>query len=165
MSNRTPPFRADHVGSLLRKASVKDARHRFYDQHGASREELVAAEDEAIREAVALQEDVGLPVATDGEIRRSFWHYDFMRELTGFDFVERNVVTGINFKGANTKPIFPTVTGPLDFPDDHPMLDHFRFLASVTKVMPKISIPGPAAATFAWRRKTLPTRPIATISS
>ncbi|MBD0415358.1 5-methyltetrahydropteroyltriglutamate--homocysteine S-methyltransferase [Oryzicola mucosus] len=145
---QTPPFRADHVGSLLRNASVKAARHRFFDEHATGREELTEVEDEAIRDAVKLQEDVGLPVATDGEIRRSFWHYDFMQDLTGFEFVQREVTTGIHFKGANTKPIFPTITGPLDFPEDHPMLDHYRFLASTTKVMPKISIPGPSCCHF-----------------
>ena len=141
-----PPYRADHVGSLLRPQTVKDARKRFHDDRSIDAEELKAAEDEAIRDAVRLQENAGLPVVTDGEIRRSFWHYDFMGELTGFDLEERE--EGVQFHGVKLRPIFPTIKDKLDFPDDHPMLEHFRFVASVTKVMPKISIPGPSCCHF-----------------
>ena len=144
---QTPPYRADHVGSLLRSDAVKAARQQFADGR-IDAAALRSVEDEAIRDVVALQEGVGLKVVTDGEIRRSFWHYDYMEKLVGFEFVQRDVATGHNFKGANTRPIFPTITGPVDFPDDHPMLDHFRFLASVTKVTPKISIPGPSCCHF-----------------
>jgi 5-methyltetrahydropteroyltriglutamate--homocysteine methyltransferase len=93
-----------------------------------------------------MQEGVGLKAVTDGEMRRSFWHYDFMGALTGLELVERD--EGVQFHGMNLRPIFPTVTARLDFPDDHPMLEHFRFLASVTTVQPKISIPGPSACHF-----------------
>lgn len=148
MTIARPPFRADHVGSLLRSPAVKQARHQHLDDHSISREQLAEVEDEAIRDAIKLQEDVGLPVVTDGEIRRSFWHYDFMQELDGFKFVQRDVATGHNFKGANTRPIFPTITGPVDFPANHPMLEHFKFVAANTKVMPKISIPGPSCCHF-----------------
>ena len=143
----TPPYRADHVGSLLRPDAVKTARKRFADKEIPA-EELKSIEDEAIRDVVRLQESVGLKVVTDGEIRRSFWHYDFMEDLTGFEFVQRDVATGHNFKGANTRPIFPTITGPVDFPADHPMLDHYRYVASVATVTPKISIPGPSCCHF-----------------
>lgn len=148
MSELTPPpYRADHVGSLLRPASVKDARKRLAANE-ITAEELKAVEDDAIRDAVKLQEEAGLKIVTDGEIRRSFWHYDFMQDLVGFKFVERDAITGIHFKGANTRPIFPTITGPVDFSEDHPMLDHFKFLAAETKVTPKISIPGPSCCHF-----------------
>jgi len=148
MTPAHPPFRADHVGSLLRNAAVKQARHAHFDDHKLSREQLAEVEDAAIRDAIKLQEDVGLPVVTDGEIRRSFWHYDFMQELDGFKFVERDVATGHNFKGANTRPIFPTITDKVDFPADHPMLEHFKFVAANTRVTPKISIPGPSCCHF-----------------
>jgi 5-methyltetrahydropteroyltriglutamate--homocysteine methyltransferase len=141
-----PPFRADHVGSLLRPQSVKDARKRFHDEKRIDAEELAAIEDEAIRDAVRLQENAGLPVVTDGEIRRSFWHYDFMGELTGFELEERD--EGVQFHGVKLRPIFPTIKDKLDFPDDHPMLAHYKFVASVTKVTPKISIPGPSCCHF-----------------
>jgi len=112
--------------------------------------ELQAVEDEAIREAVKLQENVGLCAVTDGEYRRSFWHYDFMGALTGLELVERD--EGVQFHGKTLPPIFPTITSRLDFPDDHPMLDHFRYLASITKAVPKISIPGPSACHFRTAR-------------
>lgn len=141
-----PPYRADHVGSLLRPQAVKDARRRFYEEKSIGAEELAAAEDEAIRAVVKVQENAGLPVVTDGEIRRSFWHYDFMGGLVGLDLDERD--EGVQFHGVKLRPIFPTITGKLDFPDDHPMLEHYRYVASVTKVMPKISIPGPSCCHF-----------------
>jgi len=147
----TAPFRADHVGSLLRPQNVHDARVRYHaDKLGpdgfTTCDELKAIEDAAIRDAVALQESVGLMAVTDGEFRRSFWHYDFMGALTGLELEERDV--GVQFHGLKLRPIFPTIKDKIDFPDDHPMLDHFRFLASVAKVQPKISIPGPSACHF-----------------
>lgn len=141
-----PPYRADHVGSLLRPAKVRDARKRFFEDKSIDREELAAIEDKAVREAVAMQENAGLMAVTDGEMRRSFWHYDFMGALIGLDLEERT--DGVQFHGAKLRPIFPTITGRLDFPDDHPMLEHYRYLASVTKVTPKISIPGPSCCHF-----------------
>jgi 5-methyltetrahydropteroyltriglutamate--homocysteine methyltransferase len=107
---------------------------------------LRAVEDAAIAEAVAMQEDAGLLAVTDGEYRRSFWHYDFMGALTGMELVERE--EGVKFHGLDLRPIFPTINGRVDFPEDHPMLGHFKYLASVAKVQPKISIPGPSACHF-----------------
>lgn len=153
-----PPYRADHVGSLLRSDAVKEARRKFADK-AISAAELKKVEDEAIRDVVRMQEEIGLKVVTDGETRRSFWHYDFMQDLDGFKFVERNVASGHNFKGANTRPIFPTITGPVDFPADHPMLEHFRFLASVATVTPKISIPGPSCCHFRVARDDIGWQP------
>lgn len=141
-----PPFRADHVGSLLRPDPVKQARKKFYEDKSIDAEELAGIEDAAIREVVKLQQDAGLPVVTDGEMRRSFWHYDFMGGLTGLDLEERD--EGVQFHGVKLRPIFPTITDKLDFPDDHPMLEHYKFLAGVTEVMPKISIPGPSCSHF-----------------
>ena len=91
MSERTsPPFRADHVGSLLRPPEVKAARERF--QSGAiSAAELRAVEDEAIRAAVAMQELVGLKLATDGEMRRQSWHMDFIYQLGGIGHAPTDV--------------------------------------------------------------------------
>ena len=147
----TAPYRADHVGSLLRPDTVQAAREAASATTVGPRgfttsEALRTVEDKAIRDAVALQEEAGLLAVTDGEYRRSFWHYDFMGALTGLDLVQRG--EGIQFKGAALRPIHPTISGAIDFPDDHPMLDHYRYLASVTKVQPKISIPGPSACHF-----------------
>jgi len=145
-----PPYRADHVGSLLRPDSVKEARKKFYDDKSIDQAELAAVEDDAIRDVIRMQEEVGLLAVTDGEIRRSFWHYDFMGELDGFTLDQRD--EGVQFHGVKLRPIHPTITGKLDFPDDHPMLAHYRFVAENTKVTPKISIPGPSCCHFRTAR-------------
>ena len=141
-----PPFRADHVGSLLRPESVKAARKQFYEDHSIGADVLAATEDEAIRDVIRLQEEIGLKAVTDGEFRRSWWHYDFIGALTGFELEERD--EGVQFAGVQLRPIFPTIKAKLDFPDDHPMLDHYRFVANNTNVFPKISIPGPSCCHF-----------------
>ncbi len=149
MSSNTvakPPYRADHVGSLLRPDSVKAARRKFYDDKSIDAAELKGIEDDAIRDVIKLQEDVGIPAITDGEIRRSFWHYDFMGDLTGLDLEQRD--EGVQFHGVKLRPVFPTITGKLDFPADHPMIEHFKFVAANTKSTPKISIPGPSCCHF-----------------
>ena len=145
MGGASPPYRADHVGSLLRPQEVARARQKHVDGE-LDAEEISGIEDSAISEAIRRQQDVGLRAVTDGEYRRSFWHYDFMGMLTGFELVERE--EGIQFAGAKLRPIFPTITGPLDFPDDHPMLEHFRYVACNASVTPKISIPGPSCCHF-----------------
>ncbi|MCC5959055.1 MAG: 5-methyltetrahydropteroyltriglutamate--homocysteine S-methyltransferase [Rhodobacteraceae bacterium] len=137
----TPPFRADHVGSLLRPAAIADAR-----KSGLKGAELTAIEDREIPPLVRMQEDVGLKVVTDGEARRAFWHYDFMGMLDGLDIIETGS-DALGFKGATVSQV-PQITAALDFPAAHPMLEHFRKLAQMTKVCPKISIPGPSAVHF-----------------
>lgn len=111
--------------------------------------EVQSIEDGAIAEVAAMQADVGLPVATDGEFRRTFWHYDFIDWLDGFSLEHRPSAGGAKFaQSKQIKPFHPTITGEIGFPDDHPMLDHFRYLASVATTTPKISIPGPTACHF-----------------
>ena len=142
-----PPFRADHVGSLLRLKNVAVAREKYFaSKYSLSAEELAAVEEQSIIELIKMQEDAGLLAVTDGEQRRSFWHYDFMGMLTGLELEERD--EGVQFAGVKLRPIFPTIQAKLDFPDDHPMLEHFRFVANNTKVTPKISIPGPSCCHF-----------------
>ncbi|MEL7210636.1 MAG: 5-methyltetrahydropteroyltriglutamate--homocysteine S-methyltransferase, partial [Actinomycetota bacterium] len=90
MTNRgNPLFRADHVGSLLRPPAVVAARADRLGPGQLTSPDLVEVEDAAIAEVVAMQEDLGLGLVTDGEFRRSFWHYDFMDGLIGLDVVER----------------------------------------------------------------------------
>ena len=146
MLEKKPIFRADHVGSLLRPQAVKDARKACLEEGSIDAATLSQVEDDAIRQAVVMQQSAGLKAVTDGEYRRSFWHYDFMGHLTGFELAERD--QGLQFSGAVLRPIFPTIPGRLDFPDDHPMLAHFTYLASVADVQPKISIPGPSCCHF-----------------
>ena len=147
MDIKPPPYRADHVGSLLRPPALKAARKAHYVDGTMTAEALREVEDKAIVDAVRMQEAVGLKAVTDGEFRRAWWHFDFMGMLTGLDIIQREG-GGIQFHGTATKADVPVITGKLGFPDDHPMLAHYKYLASVTKVTPKISIPGPSAIHF-----------------
>ena len=147
MTKPTPPFRADVVGSFLRPDSVKKARKAHFEDKTMSAEELHAIEDEAIRGVIKMQEDAGLMAVTDGEFRRAWWHFDFMGLLDGLD-IERRESGGIQFHGVTTHADVPVIRSKLDFPADHPMLAHYKFVAANTKVTPKISIPGPSAVHF-----------------
>ena len=100
------PYRADHVGSLLRGRAVADARKAHYEDGRIDADELRAIEDAHIREVIARQEAVGLKAVTDGETRRAFWHYDFMSGLTGMSLVRREQ-EGVQFAGKQLPPIFP----------------------------------------------------------
>ena len=134
----TPPFRAEHVGSLLRPRELHDARVAAKAgtiTAGALRE----VEDRCIRAAVARQEALGLRVVTDGEFRRDFWHLDFLRQLEGVDLAP---VTGMVFKAEDVPPM-PTVTGRVRCRAPI-MVDHFTFLKSIAREMPKLTIPAPA---------------------
>jgi 5-methyltetrahydropteroyltriglutamate--homocysteine methyltransferase len=141
MQDTTPPFRADHVGSLLRSAPVKEAREqRQRGEIGA--DALTAVEDREIEKIIRKQEEVGLQSITDGEYRRSWWHLDF---LWGLDGVERHVMDqGIAFAAVTTRNEGVKVTGKLGF-SGHPMIDHFKFVQAHTGRTPKITIPAPSA--------------------
>ncbi len=148
MSETSIRVRADHIGSLLRPAEVAAARAEVLGPGDLTAPALAEVEDRAIADAVALQEDVGLPLVTDGEFRRSFWHYDFMDGLSGVEVQYLPDRAGVQFSGPQLRPFFPIITDRISFPDDHPMLDHFRYLASISRAVPKISIPGPSACHF-----------------
>jgi 5-methyltetrahydropteroyltriglutamate--homocysteine methyltransferase len=142
MSPRTkPPFRADHVGSLLRPAALKQARAKFAEgEIGASA--LKAVEDREIECVIKRQEDVGLRSITDGEFRRSWWHLDF---LWGLDGVEKHIMdAGVAFAGVNTRNEGVEVAGKIGF-SHHPMIEHFKFVAARTRRTAKITIPAPSA--------------------
>ncbi|HTR84692.1 MAG TPA: 5-methyltetrahydropteroyltriglutamate--homocysteine S-methyltransferase [Reyranella sp.] len=141
MKRTEPPFRADHVGSLLRPAELKAAREKRAKGE-ITPAQLKEVEDREIERAIKKQEEVGLQAVTDGEFRRSWWHLDFLWGLKG---VERHVMTsGIAFAAVTTRNEGIKVTGKLGF-DGHPMLDHFKFVAAHTKRVPKITIPAPSA--------------------
>ena len=144
MSRSKPPFRADHVGSFLRPAALKEARARR-EKGTIPAAELAAIEDRAIEEVIRKQEEVGLALATDGEFRRSFWHFDFFGMLDGVEIYELD--HGIQFQGVQTKPKSIRVTGKIGF-SNHPMLEHFKFLKAHTKVLPKMTIPSPTVMHF-----------------
>ena len=138
------PYRADHVGSLLRPDKLKQARARHTDDVLGDAE-LKSLEDELITDAVRKQEEAGLEVVTDGEFRRSWWHFDFLDGLDGVGIGDAE--HGISFQGAQTpaKSIF--VSGKVGF-SDHYMIDHFRFLREVATVTPKMTIPAPSVLHF-----------------
>jgi 5-methyltetrahydropteroyltriglutamate--homocysteine methyltransferase len=143
MQRTTPPFRADHVGSLLRPAPVRDARAK-HAQGAMSASLLKEIEDREIEKVIKKQEEIGLQLATDGEFRRSWWHFDFFRGLDGVSFYEMD---SIQFHGVQTKGEGIKITGKLGF-SGHPMLEHFKFLKSHTRVTPKMTIPAPSTMHF-----------------
>ncbi len=158
MPIQEPPFRADHVGSLLRPKAIVEARKKFFAGE-IDEAQLKAVEDAEIPALIKLQEDVGLKCVTDGEARRTYWHYDYMGMLDGFDIETRDGSSFVGFKGVDLPPVYPAVTAKLDFPADHPMLEHFKFGAKHTKVMPKISIPGPSCLHFRTAKKDIRYQP------
>jgi 5-methyltetrahydropteroyltriglutamate--homocysteine methyltransferase len=146
MAPRTrPPFRADHVGSLLRPRRLLQAR----EDHTAGRiddEELRAIEDEAIREVVRMQEDVGLQSATDGEFRRASWHMDFIYQLDGVTKEAGHIaVKFFNESGEiEFTPAALHVDGKLGVSQTI-FGDAFQFLQGCVKTnMPKLTIPSPS---------------------
>jgi 5-methyltetrahydropteroyltriglutamate--homocysteine methyltransferase len=142
MQRTKPPFRADHVGSLLRPAALHEARAK-HAKGEISAAELKAIEDREIERVIKKQEEVGLQSITDGEFRRSWWHLDF---LWGFDGVEKHIMdSGIAFVGVTTRNEGVKVTGKLDVAGPHPMVEHFKFVAAHTRRTPKITIPAPSA--------------------
>ena len=148
MQRTKPPFRADHVGSFLRTAPIKEARAKR-DKGEITAEQLKAVEDAEIKKIIAKQEECGLQLATDGEFRRSWWHFDF---LCGLDGVEmKQIDHGIQFAGVQTKAERPDVVGKVGF-SSHPMIEHFKFLKANTRVVPKMTIPSPTLMHFRFGR-------------
>jgi len=145
MQRQHPPFRADHVGSILRSAPLKAARAQR-ERGEISAQQLGAIEDQEIEKIVRKQEEIGLKLATDGEYRRSWWHFDFLEHLDGIQGYTTE--HGIQFRGVETKAKNVRVVGKVDFPSDHPMLDHFRFLKAHTRLVPKMTIPSPSVLHF-----------------
>ncbi len=150
-SRGRPPFRADHVGSLLRPASLHSARSaRARGEISAAA--LRAEEDRCIREAVRRQEEIGLRDATDGEFRRAYWHFDFLAGLDGVELYEPE--QKVQFKGA-TLPHALRITGPVRWREPV-MIDDFRFLAdTVTRAVPKQTIPSPSVLHFRGGRRAI----------
>jgi len=141
----TPPFLADHVGSLLRTAPIKDARVKR-EKGEIDSAAFKQIENGEIEKIIAKQKSIGLQLATDGEFRRAWWHFDFYGLLDGVEL--REVESGIQFQGVQTKAQAPHIVGPLGFPSTHPMLEHFRFLKAHCQTTPKMTIPSPNVLHF-----------------
>ncbi len=139
-----PPFRADHVGSFLRPAALKEARAKR-EKGEITQAQLTEVEDREVEKIIRKQEEIGLKLATDGEFRRSWWHFDFLGMLDGVDLFQTD--TGIQFRGVQTKAQSLRIDGKLGF-SNHPMLEHFKFLKAHTKVVPKMTIPAPPVLHF-----------------
>ena len=152
MFRLNPPFRADHVGSLLRPQHLKEARARC-QRNEITKEQLRAIEDDAIREVVKRQEAIGLQSITDGEFRRTFFHIDFLQKLEGVA-VSGGIATKFR-TGTGDIDFAPprvTVTGKLRHVQDI-QADDFKFLKSVATKTPKVSIPSPTMVHFRGGRK------------
>lgn len=156
MARTTPPYRADHVGSFLRPQRLLEARER------RARGEIDAAalraiEDDAIREMVRRQEEVGLEGITDGEFRRTFFHVDFLEQLDGVEVVEgsftatfrRDDGTEVGFKPPTMRVVAPLRHARSIQGDD------FDFLKSVTTRTPKVCIPSPSMLHFRGGRQAI----------
>src|SRR5215470_3744224 len=147
---KTPPFRADHVGSLLRPTKLLQARE------GKERGELTDAqlrrvEDDSIRDVVKMQEEVGLQAITDGEYRRTLWHADFLRKIEGVVVKEGLLAdAGRDFQGGKGLQRSPTrfeTTAPLKRVQGIET-ENFGFFKSVTRQTPKLCIPSPSLLHF-----------------
>ena len=151
MPRTKPPFRADHVGSLLRPEAIKQARANR-ENGEISADDLKAVEDREIAKVIKKQEDVGLQAVTDGEFRRAWWHFDFLQDLDGMEKYDTG--TGIQFEGVQTKADGVRVCGKVGF-STHPMIDHYRFVQDHSNVMAKITIPSPSVPHFRPGRKAI----------
>ena len=153
MPRTKPPFRADHVGSLLRPAALKQARGKR-ERGEITAEELKTIEDREIETVIRKQEEAGLRSVTDGEFRRAFWNYDFLGQLDGVEAYlgERK----IKFQGPQPKPMMLRVTGKLGSYSPHPMIEHFGFVAAQTKATAKMTIPSPSSLHFRYGRDAVP---------
>jgi 5-methyltetrahydropteroyltriglutamate--homocysteine methyltransferase len=152
-----PPFRADHVGSLLRPKRLLTAREEFADGK-LPEDELRAIEDDCIREAVQMQRDAGLQSATDGEFRRASWHMDFIYQLGGIDKAPGDI-----------KVRFHNEQGDIEFTPaaihvgekvhlDHPIFaEDFGFLKETVAdgITPKLTIPSPSMVHYRGGRASI----------
>jgi len=160
MSQRTtPPFRADVVGSLLRPASLLAAREKF-KKGELPAGTLRALEDDAIRDAVKLQEDAGLQAVTDGEFRRELWHMDFLSRFVNAEMYEAGIKIKFHSERGDIDFTPPgiRVVGKLARPQDGIFVKDFAYLKSVTSVIPKQTIPSPTNMHFRGGRKAIDSR-------
>ncbi|GGI40783.1 5-methyltetrahydropteroyltriglutamate--homocysteine S-methyltransferase [Mammaliicoccus stepanovicii] len=142
MNEQLRPFRADHVGSLLRTQPLKEAR-QAYSENRISERELKKVEDEEINTIIEKQLEVGLQSITDGEFRRSYWHFDFLENLIGIESYTPEI--GLTFKGVETKKHNVRVSHKVEFNPDHPHFAHFEYLHNQLngRAVSKVSIPSP----------------------
>ena len=137
-----PPFKADHVGSLLRPERLLQAR-QAYKEGKISKAELRTVENEEIARVVDKQIEIGLQAVTDGEFRRAFWHLDFLEHLNGIEgYVPER---GLQFKGMETEPYDIRNVGKISWNPNHPFIQDFIELKNIVagRAIPKQTIPSP----------------------
>ena len=150
-----PPYRADHVGSLLRPAALKQARAR-HARDEISAEALRKIEDSEIEKVIRRQEEIGLKSITDGEFRRVSWNYDFLERLAGVESYVGERKIKFNAQGPQPRSILLRVIGKLGGYKPHPMIDHFQFLKERTGRTAKMTIPSPSSLHFRYGRDAVP---------
>jgi 5-methyltetrahydropteroyltriglutamate--homocysteine methyltransferase len=145
LTRERPPFRAEHIGSLLRPAALLEQRARFA-RGEITQSELTATENTAISDAIALQERLGLRFVTDGEFRRRSYHSFFYQQLGELRI---DTIAGADAAGGSGRGAQPMALVKSRVRWSHPInVDDFNFLKSRTKLLPKITIPGPCALHF-----------------
>jgi 5-methyltetrahydropteroyltriglutamate--homocysteine methyltransferase len=155
MQRMKPPFRADHVGSLLRTAALKAAREK------RARGEIAAEaykdiEDREVAGVIAKQEAVGLKSITDGEYRRISWNTDFLEQLDNVESYAGERKIKFSTTGPQPRPLLLRVKGKLGGYKPHPMIEHFKFLKAHTSQTPKMTIPSPSSLHFRYGRDAVP---------
>ena len=155
MRRTTPPFRADHVGSLLRTAALKQAREKRKIGE-LSEQALKEIEDREIEALIRRQQDVGLSSITDGEYRRTSWNYDFLEWLDNVESYVGERKIKFAASGPQPRPILLRVVGKLGGYKPHPMIEHFKFLKARTRRTPKVTVPSPTSLHFRYGRDAVP---------
>jgi 5-methyltetrahydropteroyltriglutamate--homocysteine methyltransferase len=155
MQRTTPPFRADHVGSLLRSAALKAAREQRA-RGEISAEAFKQIEDREVAGVIAKQEAAGLQSITDGEYRRTSWNIDFLERLDNVEAYAGERKIKFQTRGPQPRPILLRVIGKLGGFKPHPMIEHFKFLRAHTKRTPKMTIPSPSSLHFRYGRDAVP---------
>ena len=151
-----PPFRADHVGSLLRPAALKDAREKRA-RGEISAQALTDIEDREITALIAKQEAVGLKSITDGEFRRASWQTDFLQALPGIEtFLGDRKIRFQGGGGAQPKQWVSRVKEKLGAFSGHPQIAQWKFVADHTRQTAKVTIPSPSALHFRQGRAAVP---------
>jgi 5-methyltetrahydropteroyltriglutamate--homocysteine methyltransferase len=155
MQRTKPAYRADHVGSLLRTAALKDAREKRARGELAA-DAFKAIEDREIEGVIGRQEAVGLKSVTDGEYRRISWNTDFLEQLDNVESYAGERKIRFSTNGPQPRPILLRVIGKLGGYKPHPMIEHFKFLKAHTRQTPKMTIPSPSSLHFRYGRDAVP---------
>jgi 5-methyltetrahydropteroyltriglutamate--homocysteine methyltransferase len=156
MTQRTiPPFRADHVGSLLRTPALKAAREQRA-RNEIDAEAFKAIEDREVAGVIAKQEAAGLQSITDGEYRRVSWNIDFLERLDNVESYAGERKIKFQTSGPQPRQVLLRLIGKLGGYKPHPMIEHFKFLRTHTRRAPKMTIPSPSSLHFRYGRDAVP---------